>query len=155
MEKLSFILGLIGSIGTAYTVLMTLYWNRIDIDFYISDSSISAESVILYMVFTNKSRLPISITDVRIWNKGIPYSCLKEPVTVRVNTSRTKGTVMYKEPIKSVPFPINLPCLSGTSCYLYFQIPQGNFQCVSNSLTVELSTNRFRKLQKTLSVQKN
>lgn len=155
METFTFILALIGSIGTAYTVIMSFFWNRICIDFYISEYSVAKDSVILYMVFTNKSRLPISITDVRIWNKCIPYSCTKNPQIVRIETRKTGETIIYKEAIKSLQFPITLSCLSGASGFLYFQIPQENFECASNSLTVELSTNRHLTLRKTLSLSQN
>lgn len=154
-NKVSFFLGLIGTIGTAYSVIMTFYWNRISIDFSITEYSISKEAIILYMVFTNNSRLPISVTDVRVWNKGIPYSCHKSPETVRIETRRSGGNIVYKEALRSLPFPVTLPCLSGTSGYLYFQIPQENFECAANSLTVELSTNRHKVLQKTLSLSQS
>ena len=155
METFTFILALIGSIGTAYTVIMSFFCNRISIDFFITEHSIAKDSVILYMVFTNKSRLPISITDVRIWNKCIPYSCSKEPHIVRIETHTFGKNTPYNEITKSLPFPITLPCLAGTSGFLYFQIPQGNFECASNSLTVELSTNRHLTLRKKLSLSEN
>ena len=150
IDKITFLLGLIGTLGTAYSMLMTFYWNRVDIDFYIADYSATSDSLILYMVFTNNSRLPVSVTDVCIWNKAIPYSCQKDPSVVRIYSRQTGKNTIYRETLKSLPFPINLPSLSGTSGYLYFLIPQENFECASSSLTVELSTNRLRKLQKTL-----
>lgn len=155
MQIFTFILALIGSIGTAYTTLMAIYWNRISIDMSITDYSFSKDSVILYMVFVNNSRLPISITDIRIWNRCVPYSCVKDPHIVRIITRRVGETITYNESIKSLPFPITLPCLSGTSGYLYFQIPQENFEYASNSLTVELSTNRHLTLRRTLSFSKH
>ena len=155
IDKVTFLLGLIGTLGTAYSVLMTFYWNRVDVDFYIADYSATPDSLILYMVFTNNSRLPVSVTDICIWNKAIPYSCRKDPIVVRTYSRQSGKNITYKEALKSLPFPINLPCLSGTSGYLYFQIPQENFECASNSLTVGLSTNRFRKLQKTLELPTN
>ncbi|MFR6431863.1 MAG: hypothetical protein ACLUP9_10795 [Waltera sp.] len=155
LDTITFILALIGSIGTAYTVIMTFYWHRISIDVSITDHAIAKDTVVLYMVFTNNSRLPISITDVKIWNRCIPYSCVKEPTTVRVDTRTTGKTIVYREAIKSLPFPVTLPCLSGTSGFLYFQIPQENFECASNSLTVELNTNRHWTLRKTLSLSEN
>lgn len=37
LDTITFILALIGSIGTAYTVIMTFYWHRISIDASIAD----------------------------------------------------------------------------------------------------------------------
>lgn len=153
--NITFALALLGSLGTAYTAIMTFYRNRISIDFSIAEYSLDKKSVILYMIFTNNSRLPISITDVRIWNRCISYSCSKEPVVVRIDTRTSRKEIIYKEAIKSLPFPITLPCLSGTSGFLYFQIPQENFECDASSLIVELSTNRHVTLRKKLSLCQN
>ena len=155
MEILTFILALIGSLGTAYTVIMTFYWHRISIDFNIVEYCPAKDSLIVYMSFTNKSRLPVSITDVRIWSDCTPYSCTHTPEIVKFVTRTLGKTQTFQEAIHSLPLPINLPSLSGTSGFLYFQIPQGTFECDSKSLTVELSTNRHWTLKKTLSLQKS
>lgn len=155
LNKLSLILGLIGTFGTAYSVIMNFYWNRVDVDLCIVDYAATSNSLVLYMAFTNNSRLPISITDISIWNKSVLYSCRKDPAVVRVYTRRTGGKLVYMEALKSLPFPITLPSLSGTSGYLYFQIPQGNVECDAKALTFQLSTNRLRTLQKTLEFPKN
>lgn len=57
--------------------------------------------------------------------------------------------------IFSLPFPINLPYLSGTSGYLYFLFPQENFEVDAKSLTFELSTNRHLTLRKKLLLEKS
>ncbi len=155
MDIITFVLACVGSVGTMCSAILTFIRNRVNIDFYIAEHSFTKDSVILYMVFTNKSHLPVSITDVKLWNKCIPYSCCKEPTVVQIYTRKSKNMVIYQEAIKSIPFPITLPCLSGASGYLYFQIPQENFECVANTLTVELNTNRHKTIQRTLSLSQN
>lgn len=54
LDTITFILALIGSIGTAYTVIMTFYWHRISIDVSITDHAIAKDTVVLYMVFLSK-----------------------------------------------------------------------------------------------------
>ena len=155
METLSLILAIIGSLGTAYSVIMTIYWNRISIDFNIVEYSPAKDCLIAYMSFTNKSRLPISITDIRIWNSCIQYSCNHTPEIVKIVSRNVGNKQACQETIFSTALPINLPCLSGTSGYVYFLFPQENFAIDAKSLTVELSTNRHLTLRRTLSLEKS
>ncbi len=154
-ENVTFALSLFGSAGAFYTFVSKMILNRVKIEVSIIEYVPASDSVILYMMFVNKSHLPITITDVNIWNDSIVYSCSKSPKIVRIDTNGSKITGMHKETIYTLPIPANLPSLSGTSGYLFFQIPQGNFRCDSKSLTVEISTNRHRKFQKTLSLPGN
>lgn len=154
-ENITFILATIGSLGTLYTLVSKIFLNRVKIELLIIECIPAKKSVVLYMMFANKSHLPISITDVKLWNYSTIYECTKSPHIIRVDTRTSKNTIIYKEATYNIQFPINLPSLSGTSGYLYFQIPQGNFQCDSKSLTVEVNTNRHQKFQTTLSIPKN
>lgn len=155
MQTFSFILALIGSLGTAYSVIMTFYWNRISIDFSIVEYVPTKDSLIVYMSFTNNSRLPISITDICVWDNDILYSCVHTPEIVKTFDRKLNNEHVYQEAIHSEPLPINLPSLSGTSGYVYFLFPQETFQVDAKSLTVELNTNRHAKLRKTLSLEKS
>lgn len=155
MDKLTFILALIGSLGTAYSVIMTFYWHRVSIDCNIIEYCPTKDALIAYMSFTNNSRLPISITDICIWNDCVLYSCVHTSEIVKFIGRESNNEQVYKEAIHSAPLPINLPSLSGASGYVYFLFPQENFQVSSKSLTVELSTNRYLTLRKTLSLEKS
>ena len=154
MDKLTFVLALIGSLGTAYSIIMTFYWHRVSIECNIIEYCPSKDALIAYMSFTNHSRLPISITNICLWNNDVLYNCVHTPEIVQF-VSRTSGNQTYQEAIHSSPLPINLPSLSGTSGYVYFLFPQENFEVSSKSLTVELSTNRHLTLRKTLSLEKS
>lgn len=155
MNIFTFVLALIGSLGTAYSVIMTFYWHRISIDCNIVEYCPSKDALIVYMSFTNHSRLPISITDICVWNDCVLYSCVHPPEIVKTVSRTLNNGQTYQEAIHSASLPINLPSLSGTSGYVYFLFPQGNFEVSSKSLTVELSTNRHMTLRKTLSLEKS
>ena len=155
MNIFTFVLALIGSLGTAYSVIMTFYWHRISIDCNIVEYCPSKDALIVYMSFTNHSRLPISITDICVWNDCVLYSCAHTPEIVKTVSRTLNNGQTYQKAIHSASLPINLPSLSGTSGYVYFLFPQGNFEVSSKSLTVELSTNRHMTLRKTLSLEKS
>ena len=154
MDTLTFILALIGSLGTAYSVIMTFYWNRVSINCSVIEYSPAEDSLIAYMSFTNNSRLPISITNICIWNDRVPYSCVHAPEIVKFVIRNSNNNQIFKEAIHSIPLPINLSSLSGTSGYVYFLFPQENYPVSSKSLTVELNTNRHVTIRKTLSLEK-
>lgn len=155
MNIFTFVLALIGSLGTAYSVIMTFYWHRISIDCNIVEYCPSNDALIVYMSFTNHSRLPISITDICVWNDCVLYSCVHTQEIIKTVRRTLNNGQTYQEAIHSASLPINLPSLSGTSGYVYFLFPQGNFEVSSKSLTVELSTNRHMTLRKTLSLEKS
>ena len=155
MDKLTFVLALIGSLGTAYSVIMTFYWHRVSIECNIVEYSPSKDALIAYISFTNHSRLPISITNISLWNRDVLYSCVHTPEIVQFVNRTINGKETYQEAIHSISLPINLPSLSGTSGFVYFLFPQENFEVSSKSLTVELSTNRHLTIRKTLSLEKS
>lgn len=155
MDKFTFILALIGSLGTAYSVIMNFYWHRISINCNIAEYCPSKNALVVYMSFTNHSRLPISISDISLWCGDVLYSCIHTPEVVKTISRTINNKQTFQQPIFSAPLPINVPSLSGTSGYVYFQFPQGNFQVDAKSLTVELSTNRHLTLRKKLSLEKS
>lgn len=128
MNIFTFVLALIGSLGTAYSVIMTFYWHRISIDCNIVEYCPSNDALIVYMSFTNHSRLPISITDICVWNDCVLYSCVHTQEIIKTVSRTLNNGQTYQEAIHSASLPINLPSLSGTSGYVYFLFPQGNFE---------------------------
>lgn len=154
-ENITFILALFGSFGTLCVFISTLLQNSVNLDISIVEYSADNKTAILYMMLDNRSHLPISITNISIWNHAVLYSCLPTPEIVKFNIRHCNKEEVFREAVKTIPLPINLPSLSGTSGYLYFVIPQENFEIDSKSLTVEVSTNRHKKFQKTLLLPRN
>ena len=148
-DTITTILAIFGAIGSLYTFISTFIVNRPHVDIEIEESVPAKDSLILYISLCNKSRLPISITDITIWNNGIQYSCCHVPEIVSFFNRKLNNKEIYNEAIKTLPFPITLSSLAGTSGYLYFVFPLQNFETSPKSLTFEVSTNRFHKLEKT------
>lgn len=123
MNIFTFVLALIGSLGTAYSVIMTFYWYRISIDCNIVEYCPSKDALIVYMSFTNHSRLPISITDICVWNDCVLYSCVHTPEIVKTVSRTLNNGQTYQEAIHSASLPINLLLSQGhlvmfTFCFL-------------------------------------
>lgn len=155
LDTITLILALIGSLGTAYSVVMTFFWHRVSIECTVAEYCPTKAALVLYVSFVNHSRLPVSITDISVWNNCILYSCVHTPEVVKTVSRSLNGSQTFQQPIFSSPLPINIPSLSGTSGYVYFLFPQENFEADSTSLTVELSTNRHLTLRKRLSLEKS
>ena len=155
LQVITSVLAIIGSIGTIYTFLLNFILNRPNIDIKLIEYSETKDSLVLYLSICNLSRLPISITDITVWNNGIPYSCSHIPQIVCFLTRKKEHNEIYREAIKSLSLPINLSSLAGTSGYFYFVFPLKNHKIDATSLSVEVSTNRTRKFQKTLELLPN
>lgn len=150
MERASLILGIIGTAGTIYTLISTFLASRISIDVRLILFRKRPTGFITYFSFTNKSHLPIAINDVYILIDKTAYSCKKLPVLAKETTKSERGEIVYRDREYTMNFPINLSSLSGSSGFLFFQIPRQMQESVSSELIVGLGTNRRRKVQKKL-----
>lgn len=143
-ENITFALSVFGSIGTLWTIIQS----RKNLDFKLHYFGYSKERklALAYIQFVNKSRIPISITDVCLKIDRVVYPCKKIPSIA--------GTVLHKcfgtqsvDNFYSVQLPIFLSALGGTSCYLVFDIPQEYDTPLSTPVKITVSSNRGRTLE--------
>lgn len=147
-NNITFALALLGSAGTAYTFISQRRKISLSIHYY----SYKNRSLLMYVSFTNCSRLPISITNVSIVQNDICYPCVYIPAKVLDYAHRIgKGTVGYKE-IMSIQFPVYLSALAGSSGYLYFDTLPDTYPDAPKEVTLEVSTSRGRAKRMKLSV---
>lgn len=141
-QNLSFVLGLIGSLGTAWSILQ----NRKKIKLVILRADFdSAQRYIIHMQFLNLSRLPIAISDVCLQLNGVLYPCEKEPYIVSSSTHKRLGQVLIRD-FYTQPFPLQLGGLGGMSSYLAFELPPDTYINPSTPLTLQISSNRGKVL---------
>lgn len=146
-ENVTFILSLIGSIGTAVGIIRAFITSRTN--FYIETGKFipTGSSIIAYLMFINKSNSPLVITSVSILINNVYYPADLAPQRVlriehRVNNELTDTHSEY-----SMPFPIVLHGNFATSGYVHFSLPQGTSVpdakifslkvCTSNGMAVE------------------
>lgn len=104
------------------------------------------------MMFTNKSRLPIAITNIGVYINSTFYSCIEIPIVALEETTRCKNEIISHHEYKSLPMPIVISGLGGTSGYVYFEFPEVVFQSDTTHLTFRLSTNRGKAIERKLSL---
>lgn len=150
-DNITFVLAIIGSLGTIFSVIA----QRKNISLSIESYSFKNRTLLMYVAFTNRSRLPISILNISIVQNKICYPCVYMPTAVVEYTRRSgKELLGYREEL-SIQFPISLSSLAGSSGYLYFdKLPQ-NYPDAPTAVTLEVSTNRGRAKRMRLSIPQN
>ncbi len=106
--------------------------------------------IVLYVSFANKSRLPISVTDICIKIDDTYYPCLQPPIIAYEETKKVNGAVVSHRAISSLSIPINISSLSGTSGYICFEFPEVSFPSDATELTFSVSPNRGKVFEKKL-----
>ena len=122
IQLVSLILGCIGTIGTIAGSVLTFVRSRVRISIDVVSWLQSDDCLFIYALITNNSRLPISVSSISAIMNGVDVPCSLEPFVV---TYRKLPGILGKEqfePVRSLPFPVNLEPLSGVSGYLYFRI---------------------------------
>ena len=147
-ENIAFLLGAFGSLGTLYT----LFAQRKNISLSIQSYNYENKSLLMFVSFTNHSRLPISILNLSIIQDKVCYPCVYITTKVCEHVRRSgKEIIGYREEF-SIQLPISLASLAGSSGYLYFDKLPENYPDDAKTLTVQVSTNRGRAKKMKLSV---
>lgn len=141
-ENITLIIAVFGAFGTIVTWISNYCHARKNIDIQIIKIAHMENALMAYITIQNKSRLPISINCISAQIDGHSYSGFAvPPYTLNFKTysaDKITGTREYQ----SIPFPINLGSLSGTSGYIFFDTPKCDVESLSTPLTVLVSTNR-------------
>ena len=152
-ENITLVIAIIGCIGTISTWICSYMSHRQNLDIRVLGHLIpEGYSVILYVMLENKSQLPISITGISVCQNEILYPCQEIPIKVYETTTRKNKEIVSHNEYFSMPNPIFLPSLCGTSGYVYFEAPQEVFPPDATQLTLRLTTNRGKVVEKTLSL---
>lgn len=147
-DNVTFALALFGSAGTAYTFISQRRKILLSIHYY----NYKNKSLIMYVSFTNCSRLPISITNMSIVQNGICYPCVYVPTKVLDYTHTIGKEIVGHKEIMSIQFPVSLLALAGSSGYLYFDTLPDTYPDDPKEVTLEVSTSRGKAKKMKLSV---
>lgn len=144
-ENVSFMLGLIGSVGTAWQLFRSRRNLRLSLPYF--GYSQEKQLALAYIQFDNLSNSAISITDVSIVIEGITYPCNKLPITVASSDRRIgEKTVSYSS-LYNMALPVCLSGYGGSSGYFVFQIPLESVPLDSTHRTFLISTSRGSSFQ--------
>lgn len=152
-ENITFALSIFGSLGTAFTMIHTFLTNRKRLQMKIIGHIFGdTKMLIVYAAFENKSRLPISITDISVKIGDIYFPCVQPPIVACEETERVNGMITSHRECTSLAIPINVASLNRTSGYICFEFPPNAFQPDATELIFSVVSNRGKVFEKTLSL---
>lgn len=153
-DNIALILSILGCIGSLLSWLYIFFQNRKCFDMEIIGHlfGYDQKSLLIFASFTNKSHLPITITNINVKLGDSFYTCAKIPVVAHRERTTCKGEVLSQHEHMSLAFPITLQSLGGVSGYILFEFPESVSQPESTQASFVISTNRGRSVEKKLSL---
>ncbi len=139
-ENITFLLGLIGSVGTAWQVIQSRRKIRLSLPYF--GYSAEKQLALAYIQFDNLSNSAVSITDVSIVINGITYPCNKLPTIVASSDRKIGGKTVSSDSLYNMSLPVCLSGYGGSSGYFVFQIPLESVPPDSTHRTFLISTSR-------------
>lgn len=152
-ENITLCIAIFGAVGTCLNWIIEFFRSRKNISIQIIKICKLNNSVIAYMTFQNHSRLPISINNLNLIIDKNSYAGFNgHPHSITIEKTKSNDTLITREYV-TISFPINLPSLSGTAGYVFFDISRKVSENLSTPLTFEVSTNRGNPIQMKLSLE--
>lgn len=151
-ENITFILALVGSIGTVSGWVYSFATSRKNISINVIAYSALQDKVLFYLSLANKSRLPISITALSVQIDGVYYPCKHIPQKVASTQRTVNGKIVSSYDYFSLQIPIELGSLGSTSGYILFVLPKGVCMPDSKTLNLQISSNRGKAIETKLSL---
>lgn len=139
-ENITFILALIGSIGTVAGGIYSFWCSRVRLEMKIVDFVQHGDIVQLFVEIQNQSSLPICISSISIVEASRKYRC--ELLQKKI---RSSGDLLYRTPL----FPLNIPPRTGVLYYFEFLDAPDMLLIPGKSLALSFDTNR-RKIERSL-----
>ncbi len=151
-ENITFVLALIGSVGTIATWIRSYIINKRNVIIRPIANKSKDNKILLYLFFENRSRLPISITAISVLFDGVYYPCRYQPQKVISDQRTVGGKVVSLQDYYNITFPVQLGSLDSSSGYVLFVIPQDVQIPDSKTLTFQVSSNRGKAFEMKLSL---
>lgn len=147
-DNVTFVLALMGAVGSFYTFIMQRKKIRITIQRFTYNDGI----LLMYLSYVNLSHLSVSITNVNLIYKGISYPCAYEPTLAQTYTHKIGKEIVTRRDDFTTALPLNLSALAGSSGYIYFGSLPSDFSEHSGTIEIEVGTNRGRAIKMKLKI---
>lgn len=153
-NNITLALSIFGAVGTLLSWIFSAVQNRQNIKIEIVGHRISRKNnfLLVYMLFENKSHLPILITNISVKLGSTWYPCRKFPSIVFFESLKQKDEITFHNEHYSLSFPIYIISLGGSSGYIYFDFPESSLPPDATYLTFQFSANRGKAIEMKLSL---
>lgn len=148
MEIFTLVVALIGAIGTVSSWLISLWNNRVSLDFQLYEITYALPtSALFYGSITNKANSSIIISDIilKTDNKEIHLDKTQCVVLTEVRTRTNMPTEEFRT--YNSKFPVTLSPYSSESCYFHFRAIPNTPLKLDKQLNFEIYTNRKAKIK--------
>lgn len=142
IQTISLILGIIGTAGTITGGIVAFIRSRVRLTIDVVTWYQASDCVFIYAVITNRSFLSISVSSISAILDGEEVPCSLYPFVVTYRKLPGEEGEGQAEPVRSLPFPLNLGPLNGVSGYLYFRSPKSIVQPLATHLSLLAHTSR-------------
>lgn len=152
-ENITFLLALIGSIGSVTGWFYTYVVNKKKISIRIIAYTVKSNIILSYLSFENLSRSPISLTSISIKVNGVFYPCRHIPQKVKSTEHMIGGKIVSTHDVFNISLPIELGGLGATSGYILFVLPKDAGTPDAKTVTFQISSNRGAAVEMSLSLE--
>lgn len=153
-DNITLALSIFGAVGTLLSWILSAVQNRQSLKIKIVGHRVSKEKdfLLVYMLFENQSHLPILITDISVNLRSTCYPCRKVPSVIFWESLKKKDEITFHNEHYSLPLPIYLIGLGGSSGYICFDFSESSFPPDATYLTFQFSSNRGKAIEMRLSL---
>lgn len=147
LDNITSILGVLGFVMSFVTWIKEWVTQRINLSGELTSAMFGVDKAVVYVVFENHSRLPVSISKINLIANNARHPCTNTSKWISQNARISGGKTVYEQNEFSTSLPCSIPELGAISTVLLFEDFQQNLLTGSKSLNLEVCTSRGKIVQ--------
>lgn len=152
MEIVTFVIAIAGFLLSLTSWIKDFITQRVRLDVRISAANANSRrpGIFCYLAITNRSRLPITITNIVLDQESGQTACVAVPKHVIERTRKEGNIVVDRQSERSTAMPVQLQSLGGAMILVLFESLPEAVQTDATSLNLVICTNRGKPRKMTL-----
>lgn len=157
MEIVTFVIAIAGFLLSLASWIKDFITQRVRLDVRISAANANPRhpGIFCYLAVTNRSRLPITITNIALDQEAGQTACVAVPKHVVERTRKEGNVVVDRQSERSTTMPVQLQSLGGAMILVLFESLPEAIPTDATSLNLVICTNRGRPKRMTLPLPKD
>jgi len=154
VETATFIIAVAGFLLSLISWIKDFIAQRVRLDVRISAANANSRhpGIFCFLAVTNRSRLPITITNIVLDQKAGQTACAAVPKHVLERTRQEGDVIVDRQSERSTALPVQLQSLGGAMILVLFESLPEAVPADATSLNLVICTNRGRPRKMTLSL---
>ena len=157
MEIVTFVIAIAGFLLSLTSWIKDFVTQRVRLDVQITTAgrNEALSAIFCYFAIANRSRLPISITNIELSQPGTQIACVPVPKLVFEGLRKEGSYVVERRPEYSTAMPVQIQSLGGVTVLAQFEHLPEKIPADATSLNLVICTNRGRPKRMTLPLPKD